>query len=560
MNKYRTYLIISILLGGVILGGTFLTTRLIHKKVVSYTIEDYVREQEVIAINLAKTLEDEVENIKTYLTLLLRDEQIRSGSTAECHSALKTAVTSTATKLGNLGRVNSQGNFHCSLNPALVGRRASDLGSYITEIFEDPEHQPVMSPAIKVPGVEGYVTALHIPVFNEKGDFDGTLGGAIYLSYLQERYLEGVTVAEKGFVALYDDDGTVLYNPNEKVIGSNIRSEIFEDNIAAPEAFQGMIDEIKQGKSGVKTYQHKTEGEKIAAFVPVRILEGRHWLLMVTLPLSEVNTNPVSSTVDNFLAQIWIFIAITVLLAETAFIVLTLRYVFRPIKEVEEMKSDFVSLVSHQLKTPVAQIKGYAENMLDGLTGPLTPKQKDYLGDMIRVAHKNSKLIDDLLNVSRIERRMLKINLENLPIAELLNDVLSPLKLVAEQKGVKLVENIPATKAAIVGDTVKTREAVRNIVDNALKFTPVGKSVTVTAKEDATSVTVSIEDEGPGVDPDVQKEIFEKNRVWSGKVKASGAGLGLFLSKQFIELTGGTISFNTTPGKGTVFNINLRKA
>ncbi len=264
------------------------------------------------------------------------------------------------------------------------------------------------------------------------------------------------------------------------------------------------------------------------------------------------------AALDRFILLFSVITSLFFLLLIVSFFLI--RRSVEELSKVDELKSDFVSLVSHQLKTPVAQIKGYAENMLDGLTGPITPKQKDYLEDMIHVANKNSKLIDDLLNVSRIERQMLKVNLENLPVMELLTDVLSPLQSVAAKKGVKLVENIPATNAKIVGDTVKTREALRNIVDNALKFTEPGKSVTVTAQEEATTVAISIQDEGPGIDPDVQKEIFEKNRVWAGKVKASGAGLGLFLSKQFIELTGGTIGFNTVPGKGTVFTINLRKA
>jgi signal transduction histidine kinase len=224
------------------------------------------------------------------------------------------------------------------------------------------------------------------------------------------------------------------------------------------------------------------------------------------------------------------------------------------------MKSDFVSLVSHQLKTPVAQIKGYVENMLDGLTGPINAKQKDYLTDMLAVANKNSKLIDDLLNVSRIERGMLKLNPEPLELGALLDDVLAPLRLVAQAKGVILKESLPAAPFTVIGDAVKTREAVRNIIDNALKFSTPGMTVTVTGKANGTQGLISIADEGPGIDPDVQTELFKKDRVWAGKVQAAGAGLGLYLSKKFIELGGGTITFITAPNKGTTFYITLRKA
>jgi two-component system sensor histidine kinase ResE len=126
-------------------------------------------------------------------------------------------------------------------------------------------------------------------------------------------------------------------------------------------------------------------------------------------------------------------------------------------------------------------------------------------------------------------------------------------------KGVKLVENISTATFSISGDAVKTREAVRNIVDNAIKFTDAGRNVTVKTEEEGDFMKISVTDEGPGIDPDVQDELFEKNRIWAGKVKASGAGLGLFLSKQFIELTGGIITFNTAVGKGTTFIIKLPK-
>lgn len=226
--------------------------------------------------------------------------------------------------------------------------------------------------------------------------------------------------------------------------------------------------------------------------------------------------------------------------------------------EIDEMKTDFVSMVSHQLKTPVAQIKGYISNMLDGLTGHVNKKQQEYLEDMMHVADQNSQLIDDLLNVSRIERGVIKIETKDISVNALINDVISPLERVAKIKGVDLVVS-PLTKdVSIEADEGKVLESVRNIVDNAIKFTPKGKKVTLAAKEAKDGVVLQISDQGPGIDKDVQTELFEKERVWSGKVKASGAGLGLYLSKKFITLQGGTIEFKTGP-EGTVFTITLKK-
>lgn len=235
--------------------------------------------------------------------------------------------------------------------------------------------------------------------------------------------------------------------------------------------------------------------------------------------------------------------------------------VFRDVSSeriIEQAKSDFVSLTSHQLKTPIAQIKGYIANMIDGLTGELNPKQKEYLSDMLQVANSNSALIDDLLNVSRIERGIIKFEPEKTDLIEIVKRAASPLRNVAADKKVLFTEAYLDKPLIVWADTNKTIEALRNIMDNALKFTNPDKTVSIEVKEINSTPTVIIIDEGPGIDPDVQTELFEKNRVWSGKVKASGAGLGLYLSKQFIELQGGTISYETASGKGTTFIIKFK--
>lgn len=227
-------------------------------------------------------------------------------------------------------------------------------------------------------------------------------------------------------------------------------------------------------------------------------------------------------------------------------------------EKVDEMKSDFVSLVSHQLKTPVAQIRGYVANMIDGLTGNLNEKQISYLHDMDDVARTNGELIDDLLNVSRIERGILTINKEKVSLARLMEDTVKVLSLFAKEQGVELEVQYPKKDTNVLVDKAKTIQAIRNIIHNAIKFTPSGKKVSVNTNLTKDGVEVVVADQGIGIDKDVQAELFEKERVWAGKVKAAGAGLGLYLTKKFITLQGGKISFTTSP-KGTIFNIILPK-
>ncbi len=559
MSKYRLYILILSIVGLVIICAAYFTTVAIRARLNDNLVKNYAEQELVIARNVAKTIESEIHATKNQLLLMTFDPMVRSGSTVECLAEIKNNLTVTGSKLGNVGRVGADGNFRCSLNPALVGTQAALLGPYITDIFSDPAHAPVMSRAIKVPGASSYLTALHVPVFTASGEFDGTLGGAVYLNDLEKKYLDEIVFAHRGFVVLVDNDGTILYHKNRELIGAHINSDTFAHVVGDNSSYAEMLATVKQGEDGVLEYENITEGRKVAGFAGAEVLPGRTWLVMVTVPIDDVRTDLNELGVDSLLFQIWLLVASIVIIAEAASIIALQKLVFKPLKQIQEMKSDFVSLASHQLKTPVAQIKGYVANMLDGLTGFINDKQREYLNDMLDVANKNSKLIDDLLNVSRIERGLLKVNIAPLKLDELLNDVVSPLRDVAKKKGVILKENLPKKPIEIIGDQVKTREAIRNIIDNAIKFTEAGKSVSVDFRETSDGAIVTIADEGAGIDPNVQQELFEKNRIWSGKVKASGAGLGLFLSKQFIELTGGTIRFETVQGKGTTFIITFKK-
>lgn len=228
-------------------------------------------------------------------------------------------------------------------------------------------------------------------------------------------------------------------------------------------------------------------------------------------------------------------------------------------RKVEEMKSDFVSMASHQLKTPSAQIKGFVDNMLSGLTGPLNEKQKDYLKDMFTVAERNSRLIDDLLNVSRLERGMIKADIKNAQIKKIIKLALFSLKGFAKEKDVILKESYLAEDLYVMADFDKSVEIIRNIVHNAIKFTKASSTVIISVHKDKDSVVVSVKDEGDGISIEDQKTLFSKEKVLGGRVKSSGAGLGLYLAKQFIDLQGGKIDFDTKPGEGTTFLIYFKQ-
>lgn len=224
-------------------------------------------------------------------------------------------------------------------------------------------------------------------------------------------------------------------------------------------------------------------------------------------------------------------------------------------RKIEQMKSDFVSMASHQLKTPSAQIKGFIDNMLDGLTGPLNEKQKEYLHDMFGIADRNSKLIDDLLDVSRLERGICVADIRTAQIKEIVELAISPLRKMVHETGITITEHYHQESLYVLADFSKSVEALRNIMHNAIQLTKPSGSVTISMYKEHTHVVVSVKDEGEGLTPENQETLFTRAMILGGRVKASGAGLGLYLAKQFVELQGGTINVQTELGKGTTFYI-----
>jgi PAS domain S-box-containing protein len=209
-------------------------------------------------------------------------------------------------------------------------------------------------------------------------------------------------------------------------------------------------------------------------------------------------------------------------------------------EKINTMKTTFVSMVSHQLKTPSAQIKGFIENMLDGVTGEINEKQKEYLGFILNIAVSNNRLIEDLLNVSRIERGVLKVDCKTESLKVIVERAWGPLSEVASNRDIQLNDR-NLHDAEVLVDSTKMTEALRNLMDNAIKFSPDKGVVTVSSTIAGGEVLLRVIDQGSGFPDEVLTEVLEGNRVWSGAVTAGGTGVGLYLAKQFIELQKGEI-------------------
>ena len=229
------------------------------------------------------------------------------------------------------------------------------------------------------------------------------------------------------------------------------------------------------------------------------------------------------------------------------------------LRELDQLKSAFVSIVSHELRTPMTSVKGLVENMLDGLTGELTDRQTFYLSRVRANVDRLTRMINDLLDLSRIEAGRMDLIPVSLSMPELIEEVIENFRGMATERGLSLTM-IPAPCLPLVrGDRDKISQVLTNLVHNAIKFTPPRGIVSISVgQKDDQWVEVCVEDTGCGIPNEELQTIFERfYRSPSGPHESRGAGLGLAITKNLVDLHGGQIWVRSIEGKGTKFFITF---
>lgn len=228
-------------------------------------------------------------------------------------------------------------------------------------------------------------------------------------------------------------------------------------------------------------------------------------------------------------------------------------------RHVEEMKQNLISVASHQLKTPVGEINGYIENMLEGLAGELSPKQSDYLMDMREIGMNNYRLISDFLNLSKIERGLTEAVLEKQALMEIVALALRDYEDIMARKGLTLKLEGLATCPDVLADRDKLVETLRNLLNNAVKFTDKG-GIALSAEVKDRVVLLKVRDTGRGISDAALNQLFTQKRVLGEEAGRAGAGLGLYVAKHFMKAQGGDITATTSPGKGSCFTLTIPRA
>ncbi len=230
-------------------------------------------------------------------------------------------------------------------------------------------------------------------------------------------------------------------------------------------------------------------------------------------------------------------------------------------KELERMKSSFLSVVSHELRTPLHSIKGFVDIILMGKTGELNDTQTDFLRTVRQQTTHLQNLIDDLLEYSRLESGQVKMRLSKVPLTEVAAAVTEKLKPLADQGQIRLECKLPARLPPIEADRLRIEQVLTNLVDNAIKFTPASGSITILGKDLGGEIQVSVTDTGIGIPQAELERIFDRfYQVDGGSSRPyRGTGLGLTICKHIIEHHHGRIWAESEPNKGSTFHFVLPK-
>jgi signal transduction histidine kinase len=239
----------------------------------------------------------------------------------------------------------------------------------------------------------------------------------------------------------------------------------------------------------------------------------------------------------------------------------TIRKANERLKEVDKLKDDFVSIASHELRSPMTAIKGYLWLALNNKKTKLDSDLKEYLTIASVSTERLIKLVGNMLTISRIEGKRLELTIKEFKLQDLIKHVYDELAMQAKTQHIDFKVIVPKKNIIVSGDSDRLHEVIQNLVGNALKFTQEGGSITIQAKIIGKEVEVTVSDTGPGMSKEDQSKLFQKfgmmGNSYAKTKNASGTGLGLYITKQILALHKGHISVESELGKGSTFRFTL---
>jgi len=441
------------------------------------------------------------------------------------------------------------------------------------ELTRDSRETYISSPTFLLEGGLGFF--MWTPIY-EGDTFKGTVLTIIKISDISDRFLN---IAESPRdIYMIDKQGTILYDSSNRYLwGRNYLKKLGNES----PRLQQILHEQMNGSKGTDYYFDDNGSEmKLISYSPI---QWRNQILSVavTSPISEVD-----ALIYSVYVKQGIFIGVSGLFlllgGFSIFLLLTrwnksleievanktseitksnelLKQANKKLTELDKLKSDFVSMVSHELKTPLTPMKTSAEFLLQN--DPDANVRSEMLELIVRNIDRQTRMVDDLLDISRIESGRMRFRKETIDLGETINAAIETIKKQSEKKKLNITIDIPPDLTKINADRDKLIQVFVNLLSNALKFTPKSGNVDIKVIEFEKYIEIFVKDNGIGIPPDKIDKIFDKfYQIDNTSTRHyGGSGLGLAITKSIVDGHGGTIRVESKPGKGSVFIMTLNK-
>lgn len=443
-------------------------------------------------------------------------------------------------------------NFLGLKKEEVVGKKIYNLKSFCSNDFE--KHIKAIKKASKGENVSDYECTLRtkdeieysllfsVDVIKENDVLEGILLRGRDITKRQKAWEELVKLEEKyRILAETSADGVVTLDPMGRITYIN-------------PAFEKMINKRK-GQILATLFRDYLSEDSVyffqQVFIDTRKKDDKIENVELELVTGEGNIVPIEVNIaplkknDSFAGIICSIRDIT-----------ERRLIENELKKSERLKTEFMNIAAHELKSPVTPIKGYLELIIADKEA--TEKIKNWARISLRNSERLLRLVNDILDVSRLDTDTMRFEMVKLNTVEILDEIIEDMRPAVEKKNLKLVTKIPRDLPNIMGDRHRLSQVLKNLIGNALKFTDNGY-ISITAKKEKDHILIAIEDTGIGISKDELKKIFNKfYQAYSGDDrKNEGVGLGLFICREIIKKHNGEIWAESQLGKGSTFFIKL---